>query len=59
MWTSFEPDELEAAFLVAVEDPPDKLALDAVGLDQDEGPFAAWHVYLGYGSGLDGRDCIG
>ena len=44
-----EPDELEAAFLVAREDPADQLALDAVGLDEDEGSFGAWHVYLGYG----------
>ena len=42
-----EPDELEAALLVAGEDAADQLALDAVGLDEDEGPFGAWHVSLG------------
>ena len=45
-----EPDEPEAPILVAREDPADQLALDAVGLDQDERAFGAWHVYLGYGS---------
>ena len=44
-----ETGELEAAFLVARDDPADQLALDAVGLDEDEGSFGAWHVYLGYG----------
>ena len=42
-----EPDELEPARLVAGEDAADQLALDAVGLDEDEGSFGAWHVYLG------------
>src|SRR4029078_7879091 len=46
-----EPDELEAARLVPGEDAADQLALDAVGLDEDEGPFGAWHVFLGW-SGL-------
>jgi hypothetical protein len=32
-----EPDDLEAALFVAGEDPADQLALDAVGLDEDEG----------------------
>jgi len=53
-----EPDELEPAILVAREDAPDQLTLDAVGLDEDEGSFGAWHVYLGT-VGLDARDCIG
>ena len=44
-----QPDQPKAAILVAGEDPADKLALDAVGLDEDEGPFSAWHVFLGYG----------
>ena len=35
-----EPDDLEAALLVAREDAPHELALDAVGLDEDEGPFS-------------------
>ena len=54
-----ESGELEAALLVSGEDAPDQLALDAVGLDEDEGPFGAWHVYLGYGRGWTSRDCIG
>ena len=54
-----EPDELEPARLVAREDPADQLALDAVGLDEDEGSFGAWHVYLGYGRAGRARDCIG
>ena len=46
-----EPDDLEAACFVAREDAADQLALDAVGLDEDEGSFGAWHVFLGYGRG--------
>ena len=42
-----EPDDLEAALLVAGEDPPDQLALDAVGLDEDEGSFSGCMSSLG------------
>ena len=48
-----EPDDLEAASLVTREDPADQLALDAVGLDEDESTFAAWHVFLAVGRVLD------
>ena len=41
-----ESDDLEAALLVARENSADQLALDAVGLDQDEGPFAGSHGHL-------------
>src|SRR4051794_5008552 len=44
-----QPDELEAPFLISGQDPSDELALDAVGLHEDEGPFGTWHVYLGCG----------
>ena len=54
-----EPDDLEAASLVAREDPADQLALDAVGLDEDESAFAAWHVFLAVGGCWTRRDCIG
>ena len=57
--TSLRPGELEATLLVSGKDAADKLALDAVGLDEDECPFGAWHVYLGYGRGWTSRDCIG
>ena len=50
-----EPDDLEAALLVAGEDPADQLALDAVGLDEDEGPFESWHVDLGVDAVARGR----
>ena len=43
-----EADELQAALLVAVDDPPDQLALHAVGLDEDEGPFGDM-VSFGWG----------
>ena len=42
-----EPEEPETTILVAGEDPADQLALDAVGLDEDERAFNTWHVYLG------------
>src|SRR6185369_4836650 len=48
-----EPDDLEAASLVTREDPADQLALDAVGLDEDESTFTAWHVFLAVGRVLD------
>ena len=48
-----EPDDLEAALLVAGEDAPDQLALDAVGLDEDEGAFG--HA----GSPSDGGSVVG
>ncbi len=35
-----EPGDLQAARLIAREDATDELALDAVGLDEDEGSFA-------------------
>ena len=54
-----EPDDLEAASLVTREDPADQLALDAVGLDEDESAFAAWHVFLAVGRCWTRRDCIG
>ena len=41
-----EADEPQAALLVAGEDPADEQALDAVGLDEDEGAF-------GHGSSRD------
>ena len=41
-----EPDDLQAALLIARQDPPDEQALDAVGLDEDEGSFRGWHDYL-------------
>src|SRR4051794_25510198 len=44
-----QPDELEASLLISGQDPSDELALDAVGLHEDEGPFGTWHVYLGCG----------
>ena len=44
-----EPGDLEPALLVPREDATDQLALDAVGLDQDEGSFGLRHVDLGYG----------
>jgi hypothetical protein len=34
-----EPDDLQAALFVAGQDATDQLALDTVGLDEDEGPF--------------------
>jgi hypothetical protein len=39
-----EADELETALLEAGEDPADEEALDAVGLDEDEGTFG--HVQV-------------
>ena len=44
-----EPDKLQPTLLIAGEDAADQLTLDAIGLDEDECPFGAWHVYLGYG----------
>ena len=44
-----EPDKLQATLLITGKDAADQLTLDAVGLDKDECPFGAWHVYLGYG----------
>ena len=35
-----QADELEAALLEPGEDPADQEALDAVGLDEDEGAFS-------------------
>ena len=35
-----EADDLQATLLVALEDATDELALDAIGLDEDEGAFA-------------------
>ena len=34
-----QADELQATLLEAGQDPPDEQALDAVGLDEDEGAF--------------------
>ena len=34
-----EPDQLQAALLVPLEQAPDQQSLDAVGLDEDEGAF--------------------
>ena len=34
-----EADQLQPAVLVALQEPTDQQALDAVGLDEDEGPF--------------------
>ncbi len=44
-----EPDELEPALLEAADDPADEQALDAVGLDEDEGAFGhgGWSYRLG------------
>src|SRR4051812_14761588 len=54
-----QPDDLQAPRFVSSEDPPDQLALDAVGLDEDEGTFCAWHGFLESRTGMDPRDCIG
>ena len=35
-----EADDAQAALLVALDDAPDQLALDAIGLDEDEGALA-------------------
>ena len=35
-----EPDDLEPALLVPRQDPTDQLALDAIGLHEDEGAFS-------------------
>ena len=48
-----EADDLEAALLVAREDPTGQLALDAVGLDEDEGAFG--HGRSPSGGGWSGR----
>jgi len=37
-----EPDDPQSALFVAGEDPADQLALDAVGLDEDEGALGHW-----------------
>ena len=51
-----ETDDAQAALLVALDDAADELALDAVGLDEDEGPLA--HVGSS-GSGPSGQGLVG
>ena len=48
-----QPDELQAALLEAGEDPPDEQALDAVGLDQDEGAFVHVSSWMGWSGRRD------
>jgi hypothetical protein len=37
-----QPDDPQAPLFIAGEYPADKLALDAVGLDEDEGTLGHW-----------------
>jgi hypothetical protein len=50
-----EPDQLQAALLEAGQDPADEEALDAVGLDEDEGAFGHGITILSLGGALRSR----